>query len=564
MSAHPKGSARRRWLIPLASALAGVLSAAALVTSASAEIRTVVPYSDGGYSYKQVATNAEPGFEQPSFDASSFAEGGLAPFGSHTGLCAFYSSFRTAWAENTDMLVRRWVTLPPGTTNVAVGVAIDNRVQVFLNGTDVSGGLQEPGGCTFNDHRVFAVPDALLAAGPNLLAVRGQAAGDPNFLDLQVTADIETTAPETTITSGPPGSTTDSTPTFGFSSSEEGSGFECRVDAEPFAACSSPHTTATLGDGQHTFEVRATDQAGNTDQTPAGGTFTVDATPPQTSIASGPSGLTKDDTPSFSFGSPESGTAFECRIDGGPFFACASPYTAPSLAPGRHTLEVRALDAAGNADPTPASFAFQVAAQLEDLDAPKFAKEVNVEVASGRVLVAVAGAARAGARAAQKGLRFVPLSEARQIPTGSFLDTSRGTVRLQSSVNRSGTAQFGNFNAGLFQVLQSSKRSAKGLTDIVLKGGSFSRCGARSSGRARASARSKRTIRRVSSNARGRFRSRGRYSSATVRGTKWTTTDRCDGTLTKVTRGSVSVRDNRRRKTIVVKAGRSYLAKAPR
>jgi hypothetical protein len=49
-----------------------------------------------------------------------------------------------------------------------------------------------------------------------------------------------------------------------------------------------------------------------------------------------------------------------------------------------------------------------------------------------------------------------------------------------------------------------------------------------------------------------------------VRGTKWTTSDRCDGTLTKVTRGSVSVRDNRLRKTIIVKAGKSYLAKAPR
>ncbi len=46
-----------------------------------------------------------------------------------------------------------------------------------------------------------------------------------------------------------------------------------------------------------------------------------------------------------------------------------------------------------------------------------------------------------------------------------------------------------------------------------------------------------------------------------VRGTKWTTTDRCDGTLTTVTRGKVAVRDFRRKKTIIVKAGKSYLAK---
>ena len=61
----------------------------------------------------------------------------------------------------------------------------------------------------------------------------------------------------------------------------------------------------------------------------------------------------------------------------------------------------------------------------------------------------------------------------------------------------------------------------------------------------------------------GRCRTRGRRSAATVRGTVWTVTDRCDGTLTKVTRGKVAVRDFRRKKTIVLRAGKSYLARAP-
>jgi hypothetical protein len=96
-------------------------------------------------------------------------------------------------------------------------------------------------------------------------------------------------APQTTITGGPAeGSTTnDSTPTFTFSSSEAGSTFECRVDSEPFAACSSPgpgltgsDTTAALSDGSHTFAVRATDAASNFDGTPDSRTFTVDTTPP--------------------------------------------------------------------------------------------------------------------------------------------------------------------------------------------------------------------------------------------------------------------------------------------
>jgi ferric-dicitrate binding protein FerR (iron transport regulator) len=60
----------------------------------------------------------------------------------------------------------------------------------------------------------------------------------------------------------------------------------------------------------------------------------------------------------------------------------------------------------------------------------------------------------------------------------------------------------------------------------------------------------------------GQFATKGRYSSATVRGTVWTTSDRCDGTLTTVQRGTVAVFDFGTRKTITLHAGHSYLAKA--
>ena len=65
-------------------------------------------------------------------------------------------------------------------------------------------------------------------------------------------------APQTTIDSGPSGLTSDSTPTFGFSSDQPASTFECRVDSGSFTSCTSTHTTASLTDGAHTFEVRAT------------------------------------------------------------------------------------------------------------------------------------------------------------------------------------------------------------------------------------------------------------------------------------------------------------------
>jgi hypothetical protein len=108
--------------------------------------------------------------------------------------------------------------------------------------------------------------------------------------------------------------------------------------------------------------------------------------------------------------------------------------------------------------------------------------------------------------------------------------------------------------------LQSRRSDARGLTELRLKGSSFRRCGAGSDGSASAAQLSRQTIRRLRSNARGRFRTRGRNSSATVRGTIWDTIDRCDGTLTKVRRGRVAVRDFRRKKTVIVRAGKSYLA----
>jgi hypothetical protein len=234
---------------------------------------------------------------------------------------------------------------------------------------------------------------------------------------------------------------------------------------------------------------------------------------------------------------------------------------------------VRAIDPAGNVDASPASTFDTNAARrtftVAALPKPVLAKTVNVEPVSGQVFVSVPGAAaRASASVpGLKGRRFVPLSAARQIPVGSLLDTRRGTVRLTSARDAQGTSQSSDFVSGVFQVLQSS--SAGGLTELRLKGSSFGACSARRRGRrsstdAAHASRSRRTVRRLRGNGKGRFRTRGRYSAATVRGTDWTVIDRCDGTLTKVARGTVSVRDFRRRKTVTVRAGKSYLARARR
>lgn len=87
---------------------------------------------------------------------------------------------------------------------------------------------------------------------------------------------VDTRAPNTTILSGPTGTVGSSTARFTFRSTESGSTFRCRLDANSWQSCSSPKTFRNLSDGRHTFQVRARDRTGNTDLTPARRTWEVD------------------------------------------------------------------------------------------------------------------------------------------------------------------------------------------------------------------------------------------------------------------------------------------------
>ena len=127
------------------------------------------------------------------------------------------------------------------------------------------------------------------------------------------------------------------------------------ADTSPWTACTSPRNYSSLAVGSHTFRVRAKDGAGAVDPQPAEYRWTIDQTAPETVISSGPQSSTTSTSAKFEFLSPETGSTFECKLDTAAYAACTSPKDYTNLTVGQHTFQVRATDAAGNVDQTPAS-----------------------------------------------------------------------------------------------------------------------------------------------------------------------------------------------------------------
>ena len=153
--------------------------------------------------------------------------------------------------------------------------------------------------------------------------------------------------PHTTLTSGPTGSTNNRQPAFTFENDDPTAELQCKLDGAVFAACSSPYTAPSLGDGSHTFTVRSVDPAGYSDPTPPSRSFVVDTVPPTVTITGGPAGPSNTRAASFSWSASEAAT-FQCSIDGGAAAACSSPRSYSGLADGSHRFNVVGTDGAGN------------------------------------------------------------------------------------------------------------------------------------------------------------------------------------------------------------------------
>jgi hypothetical protein len=212
-------------------------------------------------------------------------------------------------------------------------------------------------------------------AGTYTLRVRAASAGASYRLDVSGNLAPQDASPPALTLDAPPAVTRDATPRLaGDAGSAVGDfpGVVVRIRREGDlvqvlrALPSAGRWTADaaqLADGTYTASATQGDAAGNATTTPPV-PFTVDTAPPETSIGSGPPAGSTARTASFSFSSPEA-IAFECRLDEGAWAPCTSPFGLAGLQTGSHRLEVAAVDAAGNRDPSPATWQWVIEPEPE-------------------------------------------------------------------------------------------------------------------------------------------------------------------------------------------------------
>ncbi len=157
---------------------------------------------------------------------------------------------------------------------------------------------------------------------------------------------------------------------------------------------------------------------------------------------------------------------------------------------------------------------------------------------------------------------FVPLSSSTQIPFGTVVDATHGSVSV-TTAGPHGTTQTITLSEGEFVLTQGHS----GMVVATLAGGDFSVCPtaqkrAHLARSASTHTTGKHVVRKLWAEGHGNFTT-GNYASASVRGTKWLTEDLCEGTLIHVATDRVAVIDRVNHHHVIVKAGHSYLAKAP-
>ena len=193
-----------------------------------------------------------------------------------------------------------------------------------------------------------------LSNGSHTFQVRGYDRAGNMSSPASYTWVIDTQAPQVQITSNPAKETNQRTATFQFVATDTGTGIqlvECRVDSAAFQACNNLSVQyEDLIQGNHTFQVRAKDLAGNSSSTVSYMWF-VDLTPPALSFIRTPMNPTTDRLAVFEMRVTDNSTSpllVECKLDGGIFATCSLNQALNMTEDGTHNFSVRAKDSAGN------------------------------------------------------------------------------------------------------------------------------------------------------------------------------------------------------------------------
>jgi hypothetical protein len=376
----------------------------------------------------------------------------------------------------------------------------------------------------------FAVADPSGAASIDSFTVVGE-----NLLDLDDIVLATTNQPETTITETPPAVTASRAAKFAFRSAVPISAFKCRLDGGSFDPCASAQKYDGLANGKHSFSVRGEfDEINEDAPSRPVTTYSWVVKPDQ-----------KDDKPDQRNDKPDQrrddkdDDRVRNQVDNCP--AASNPNQRDRDGDGVGDD----CDPLDNRDLPPVA---GVRATIRELKGDVFVKLPSVPRGARVFGEAATAASESG---------FIPLKGVASVPIGSTLDTRRGEVELTTaaSSNEASTTptQSARLRAGIFAIKQN--RAARAFTDLELVSAARAETACLQSRKAHG------VVRSLSVSANGRYRTMGVASTtiATKKAT-WSVTDRCDGTVTKVGRGRVSVRDRTHRRPVTVPAGKAYFA----
>jgi hypothetical protein len=421
-------------------------------------------------------------------------------------------------------------------------------------------------------------------------------AGSPRtqFLTVRTVAFSGSPQPDMELRSTPPEHAASTTATFDFASNAPGVIWGCALDGKPETQCVPGQAFTGLAEGSHYLYVRVLSDDYDDSSSQAYYGWQVDVTPPETSMSvSEAYSAYPPQSQQIGPFSNEYPVRYECALDGGAFGACPPNNVYSNLPVGPHFVLVRAIDAAGNVDASPArgdwtvfgdqdgdgvldstdncpavSNANQRDSDGDDIGdacdaAPRrsdFAppgplepgRTSNVELLAGEVLAYLAGRG------------FVPLTAAASVPLGVPIDARKGALRLVTAASFRGAgdpkaaSQSATLASAIFVARQQRVRGGAASTNLLLQtpAGASAAC---APGRRPPT---KGVVRRLTATAKGRMQVSAAAASVSVRSASWTVEDGCRGTRVRVTKGSVTVHRRGKRKGITVRAGRSYLVKA--